>query len=277
MKKLAAALALVVASQTVYADAIPTDISYNDGTNTSNANVLITELNFNYQSNSIITDADNNQFISNGDTISSIGGAELHNGGGAEFTLAELTAGLDFNYITGTVPASAIGPGYGIFGDWMMTFALSGLEGTFNNGVFDYTAGEITVFGLYASLGGGAWDSFGELFTISISNTITEPGDIHYTGSITDVVGDYFTQAHTGDTFGQTLAKAGDTTYVDIDQNAFGANFGNGIFGAPGGTINTGVTGHDGTIVFSVPEPTSIAILGLGLLGLAGSARRRNA
>lgn len=32
---------------------------------------------------------------------------------------------------------------------------------------------------------------------------------------------------------------------------------------------------HDGNLTFSVPEPTSIAILGLGLLGFAGARRRK--
>jgi len=33
---------------------------------------------------------------------------------------------------------------------------------------------------------------------------------------------------------------------------------------------------HDGNVTVSVPEPTSIAILGLGLLGLAGARRRKS-
>ncbi|PCI57690.1 MAG: hypothetical protein COB45_02560 [Gammaproteobacteria bacterium] len=43
---------------------------------------------------------------------------------------------------------------------------------------------------------------------------------------------------------------------------------------APG--ITTIKVAHDGSAVINVPEPTTIAILGLGLLGLAGSRRRKS-
>lgn len=43
----------------------------------------------------------------------------------------------------------------------------------------------------------------------------------------------------------------------------------------PASGIITGTLDHDGSAVFNVPEPGTIAIMGLGLLGLAGFARRR--
>ena len=43
----------------------------------------------------------------------------------------------------------------------------------------------------------------------------------------------------------------------------------------PASGIITGTLDHDGSAVFNVPEPGTVAIMGLGLLGLAGFARRR--
>lgn len=274
MKKLLTTLALVMASQTVYASGISTQIVYDDGTNSS---APITELNFNYESNSTITDSDSNAFLSNNDTISSIGGAELYNDVvGSAFSLSELTAASNTNFISSSVPfMSLLGAGYG--SDWMMTFAINNLMGTFNGAtnVFDYTSGDITVYGLYSSTGDSIWDSFEDLFTISINSTVTVAGNIHYNATVTGVGSDYFTQTNNGETFGTTLADIAGTTYVDIEQNAFGSNI-SPIFAAAGGTQDTGIAGHDGTITFQVPEPTSIAILGLGLLGLAGARRRKS-
>jgi hypothetical protein len=274
MKKLLTTLALVMATQTAYASSISTQIVYDDG---SNSSAPITELNFNYESNSTITDSDSNGFLSNNDAISSIGGAELYNDVvGSAFSLSELVAAADDNFISSSTPFSALlGADYG--SDWMMTFAINNLMGTFNGvtNVFDYTSGDITVYGLYSSTSNSVWDSFQDLFTISINSTVTVAGNIHYNGAVTGVGSDYFTQTSNGETFGATLANLASTTFVDIEQNAFGSNI-NPVFGAPGGTQNTGVTGHDGTITFAVPEPTSIAILGLGLLGLAGARRRKS-
>nr|WP_281362616.1 PEP-CTERM sorting domain-containing protein [Marinifaba aquimaris] len=64
--------------------------------------------------------------------------------------------------------------------------------------------------------------------------------------------------------------------YGILDFNGSNAEFGG--LGLKGGkTTIEASADHDGSLEFSVPEPTSMAILGLGLLGLAGAARRKNA
>jgi len=61
---------------------------------------------------------------------------------------------------------------------------------------------------------------------------------------------------------------------LDIDITEYSPVF-TGPQGSPAaGDITTIKVQHDGSAVISVPEPTTIAILGLGLLGLAGARRR---
>ncbi|MBL0711133.1 MAG: PEP-CTERM sorting domain-containing protein [Colwellia sp.] len=49
-----------------------------------------------------------------------------------------------------------------------------------------------------------------------------------------------------------------------------------GITSATGNALNISSTAGNAAMRFSVPEPTSIAILGLGLLGFAGARRRKS-
>jgi len=70
-----------------------------------------------------------------------------------------------------------------------------------------------------------------------------------------------------------------------IDQNVTGGA--DALLAAIGGDVDAGYKGNDGqgtvyvsanhnaSLTFNVPEPTSLAILGLGLLGFAGTRRRK--
>lgn len=72
---------------------------------------------------------------------------------------------------------------------------------------------------------------------------------------------------------GGDLGERKTTMTLDINGNNISASSPFPFYPASG--IITGTLDHDGSAVFNVPEPGTIAIMGLGLLGLAGFARRR--
>jgi len=103
--------------------------------------------------------------------------------------------------------------------------------------------------------------------TGDISITGLSSCDLHMEGTF--AAGNFFTDS------GDDLAALVALPKIDYDatvQDIFGLNYN---YAAVGGTQDFTVQ-HDAnmSIVVSVPEPTSIAILGLGLLGLAGTRRR---
>jgi len=280
MKKLLLSAVIGLASVNASASGIDTAVYYDDGTIITS---LIAQLNFDYQSQSTVTDTNNNNTLDAGDTISSVGGVAIYNtnGGGvdlADFDEAALNSGvapgtaLDYNSVTSATPGSAFsGTGYGDE-DWILSFALNDFVGTFNGASFDYTSGDVAVYGLYASGSDGDWDSLQELFTLSITSTVTTGTAVLYSSSVTNVVNDYFYTNHAGDSFQTTLSNPNDTVFINLAQNAFGSSF----IGYTNGVAELGITNHDGSMTFQVPEPTSIAILGLGLLGFAGANRRKS-
>lgn len=110
-------------------------------------------------------------------------------------------------------------------------------------------------------------------------------------GDCVITAGTAFTEASCKMTFDFDAAGISDSgvwTYMGADVGSYnGARMtldinGNNIT-TPGSTLPffpasgviTGSLDHDGSAVLSVPEPGTIAIMGLGLLGLAGFARRR--
>jgi len=81
-----------------------------------------------------------------------------------------------------------------------------------------------------------------------------------------------------------TNSSIGDTggyTYLDVVGGAVASNFdtntliGGADLGYTASTLNDNGTGTANFSGDSIPEPTSLAIFGLGLLGLAGAARRK--
>jgi hypothetical protein len=302
MKKLLIATALLsLTALNVNANGIPTTVSYSDVFGNSAGPLF--KLDFSYESQSVVSDVDASyvpgdltSLLTDGDTITSDGGVSVYTAGAptiGDFTKTVTGASgfpgavIGGNFITPN-PATNVPNNYGVNDEWVMSLSLDGFSGVFDssaasgNGAFVYNTGTITLFGLYddvndASAGGmsngSSFDTLKELHTYTLTSHTFTNGGIGYTFEVTSVVNDYFSDDYTGQTFATSLGQSM-TIFGDILQTAAVPQVTSVTPGAPT-TFGFGVTTHNGAIKYSVPEPASIAILGLGLLGFAGASRRK--
>lgn len=229
------------------------------------------ELAVTYRSDSVVTDVDGNGIISDGDTILTAGGRIAGAEAGANIVTA-LT-------VSETLTGGPSDNGYG--SNWEIGFRFTDLAGAFDSSVgnFVYESGNIdwvlidSTFGVTNEV---------SLFTTTITGSEVLSGNQIFTGTVGDFgqgtvngveIGDIFNIATgTGSEGFESYALAtGDIVTFRIDANtdvnAIPTSFGSA------GTLNVGAQ-HDGSVTFDVPEPASVAILGLGLLGFAASRRK---
>ena len=262
------------------ADPIYIDVGSDFGGNTNTAAGSTTtgwldQLSILYTSASEITDTDGNGFLSAGDTILSTGGILNSSFSG----LGDLSS----NLVNGFEPEQTIfgGPsnnGFGLSTGWGLTFGFDDLAGFWTGAGMAYTSGTISMYYYDGTM--SSVSDFVRLFDLSVSGggdtgTATVlAGTLGNFGSASSVNG-----VDAGDVFNTALGSFEDYTNEAPNNNVYfaasqdtqpltGLNFVNGV-AAIGGT-------HNGSINFQVPEPTSIAILGLGLLGFAGVRRRKS-
>jgi len=271
MKKLLiAAIAAISFTGTATADQIYIDVGVDFGGNANKAagstttgwlNQLATQ----YDSTSTLTDNDNNGVLSAGDSILSKGGIFNDN--------FNSLADISNNLISSFEPQQTLfgGPSHNDFGaDWGLTFGFSDLMGFWSGTGMVYTSGTISMY-YYDGSETGVND-LTRLFDLNV----VSGGD---TGNSTVLAG-YLSNFGAGTVNGVAVSDVfntssgsfsdSDAVYFGVSQDTqplTGLNFVNGV-AAIGGT-------HNGSINFQVPEPTTLAILGLGLLGFAG-VRRRN-
>lgn len=282
MKKLILAAAVSVASTGVSA----ADVEWNFGFGSSN--VPVEEMIFAYNSQSTVTDSDGDGVISVGDAIVSHGGwgpngfdslaGSPLNGQGYD--------NINQNIVTGFNPNIPFPANYN--SDYSFTFYFNDLMGEWDGNDFRYSSGTIN-FGVFDINN----NTFDDLFAIDIA----EGGNIGGAGqaaqiflgeidenSLQNGAGTGFTLTANGKT--QTLSDwlAGDMRVlfesnqtvegaIDPGFPGFGADI---VFAAPGDSTLLAAN-HTGRFSLNVPEPSTIAVLGLSLIGFAAAGRKRKA
>jgi hypothetical protein len=288
MKKLlTSAVIFASLSGAAVADQITWDASWGaseqSGVNVTN----IEEMVFAYNSQSVVTD-NGDGVISVGDTIHSYGGL-----GPAGFNA--LPSGLHLLGLGGVnqnnVGSFSPNPfptmdGYG--SDYVFTFYFNDLMGTWDGSTFVYDSGTLH-FGLESldAVDTGLALGFHSLFDLNISTGGAEnvggQSKQVFNGTVNNFAngaGDDFSIINEGKEF--TLAEWASFGDVNFSSNqtvtAGFAGFpsgGSSVVFSGAGASTIVAANHTGRLSINVPEPTSIAILGLGLLGFAGASRRK--
>lgn len=272
VKSLTMGLLLIASAPVAMADQFYIDVGADYGDNGfaqaagNNTTGWLNEMTYVYQSNTVVTDADLNGPDA-GDSIITTGG----------FTDGDISS-VSLNQITGFNPSQSVidpsSPSKNGYGNWGITFQFE-LFGTLGTGLTtNFTSGNITFY--YYDATTPTTGQFLELFTIDISSTQQSVGGPRLTGTITSFGAGSVNGVAVGDVF--NFSQGNFDELVDIASSVDFNTDPSQITSQNNGDGTWTLTGqHDGSVSFAVPEPSSLAVVGLGLLGLAGLGRRRKA
>lgn len=275
-----AAICLTLGAHTAFADQFYIDVGVDNGDN-ANAQAIdatttgwFDEMLYEYSSTTLATSPGDplDPLPAAGSTITTTGGFISGDPGSVA---TNRVTGFSPGQING-LPLTPSENGFGA-GDWGLTFQFS-LTGTLGAGLTtDYTSGSITFYYYDPSIVADT-SLYIELFTIGVQNTVNSFGGPSITGEIISVGTGSVNGVDAGDVFNFANGSFEDyldnfiAIIADVDFNTDPAEV--DITNNLDGTY-TLQGEHDGSISFAVPEPSSLAVLGLGLLGLAGIGRRR--
>ena len=253
----------------------------------------LTELQFNYNSWSTVKDTNGNGLLDAGDVITSTGGLK-----GSGFN--NFLALYGNNSISSFLPQQfgAFGPSNnGYKNGWELSFGFDDLVGTIDGmGGVTWTSGTISFYAttdIASCAGANNSSCFTRLFDMTVTNGGNIPSATLLSGYLSNFnTTDMFGAVVAGDVFNTQVGgvnKSFRTIHDELalkgEQQSFNFLVDQNVAALPAVTGYDPVSKtftlapalHDGSLSFSVSEPTSLAVLGLGLLGFGFARRNKKA